>query len=713
MNAEIHRAMNAQENPCETILLVEDATGFARIVQKVMEREGFSVQIAATGQQALTWLENSEPLLMLLDFKLPDMTGQELVAHLQTGGRKIPFIIITGHGDERIAVEMMKLGAIDYLVKDETFLELLQPVVAGARDKLKTRARLEAAEKSLDESQNQLRKLLRAIEQSPSLLVITDTAGRIEYVNPAFCSCTGYHREEVIGRSPSFLASKTHPEDFYRDLWETIGQGQEWRGEFYNYRKNGEPLWERAVISSVKDSSGRITQYLKVAEDITAHKEADERINSLIYYDSLTGLPNQALFRDRLEHALPRAQRSREKLAVAVMNLDTFQRINHAFGHSFGDKVLKETARRLCEVLRKEDTVARFWGDRFLFALPHLGGEEDAVFIAQKILEALTPVFVIDYREIYLTGSLGLALFPNDGITADLLLKNAEAAMGRSKEQGPNRFYFCNPGLNERVKESLMLQGDMRRSLQRQEFLLHYQPQFDTASKRLIGAEALVRWQHPSQGLLFPDRFIAMAEETDLICPLGEWIIDEVCRQLKSWQNRGLCGFKMSVNLSARQFHGADILAVIEDATKTHGLDPQALTFEITETLIMVDSEKTLSILSRMKQAGYHFALDDFGTGYSSLSYLQKFPFDIIKIDKSFVMDCEKNAHNAAICRTIIAMAQSLGMKVVAEGVEKLEHESFLHGCGCDQVQGYYFSRPVPVADFEDKWLNEAFHQKG
>lgn len=693
------------EDPNETILLVEDASGIARVVQKILNRKGFSVHITASGKETLDWLAHREPLFMLLDFKLPDMTGLDLITHLQDSGRDIAFIIITGHGDERTAVQMMKLGAIDYLVKDEAFLELLPAVVTGTYDKLKTKNRLQDAEKNLSESQEQLRKLLSAIEQSPSLLVITDTKGRIEYVNPAFCDCTGYGQEDVIGKTPNLLSSKTHTKDFYRDLWETIQRGKEWRGEFCNRRKNGEHFWERAVISSVKDASGRITQYLKVAENITAHKEASERIKSLVYYDSLTGLPNQALFLDRLETALPQAQRRREKIAVAVMNLDYFQRINHAFGHSFGDKILKAIARRLAKVVRPEDTVARFWGDRFLFALPHIREEKELVSLAQTILEALTPAFSIDFRDIYVTASLGLALFPHDGTTADLLLKNAEAALGRSKGQGANRFYFCHPSLNERARESLMLQGDMRRSLQQNDFVLHYQPQFDATTKRLTGAEALVRWQHPVHGLLFPDRFIEMAEETDLICPLGEWIIDEACRQFKSWQELGLSDFKISVNLSARQFHGSEILDVIEQAKKTHGIDPTALTLEITESLIMVDTDQTHRILTRMKELGYQIALDDFGTGYSSLKYLQKFPFDIIKIDKSFVMDCEKNPHNAAICRTIIGMAHSLGMEVTAEGVEKLEHESFLHGCGCNQVQGYYFSRPLEVKDFEEKWL--------
>lgn len=689
----------------EKILLVEDAQGFARIVERLLHRAGFGVELRESGRQALDWLAVHEPLLMLIDFNLPDMSGRAVVEHLRAAGREVPFIVITGNGDERVAVDMMKLGALDYLVKDESFLALLPAVVAQARDRVETRRRLAATEKKLGESEEHLRKLSRAIEQSPSVVVITDLEGRIEYVNPAFCEATGYASEEVIGRSPGLLRSNTHQEEFYREMWEVIRQGQEWRGEFFNCRKNGEHYWERAVISPVKDGAGRITHFLKVAEDVTARKTADERIHSLTYYDSLTGLPNQILFRDRLGQAMACAQRSGEKVAVAVLDLDQFQRINNAFAHGFGDKVLKETARRLSNSLRKEDSVARFWGDSFLLALPHLHGEEDAARVALKLLEALNPVFRIDQREIYLTASLGVALFPHDGTSVDVLLKNAEAALGRSKEMGPNSFQLYNPGMNQRATENLMLQGDLRRALERNEFVLHYQPQFEAATGRMLGAEALVRWQHPVLGLLYPDRFIGLAEETNLICPLGEWVIREGCRQLRRWQEEGSGAMHLCINLSPRQFHASDCLAAIERGVAASGVAPEQLTFEITESLIMKDVEEAGRVLGKMKERGYRLALDDFGTGYSSLSYLQKFPFDLIKIDKSFVMDCDLNPQNASICRTIIAMTRSLGLQVLAEGVEKPEHQRFLRDNGCHQMQGYLFSRPVPPVDFAKKWL--------
>ncbi|SDM71355.1 response regulator receiver modulated diguanylate cyclase/phosphodiesterase with PAS/PAC sensor(s) [Geoalkalibacter ferrihydriticus] len=689
----------------DVILLVEDAQGFARIVERVLRRTGYAVELVATGREALDWLDTQTPLLLLLDFNLPDMTGREVVAHLRAAERRIPFIIITGNGDERIAVDMMKLGALDYLVKDERFLALLPAVVAQACDRVETQRRLVAAEKKLDENEEYLRKLSRAIEQSPSVLVITDAEGCIEYVNPAFTQVTGYAPEEVLGKSPALLSSNSQQEGFYRELWETIRGGQEWRGEFFNCRKSGESYWERATISPVKDAQGRVTHFLKVAEDVTARKSADEKIHSLTYYDSLTGLPNQILFRDRLDQALARAQRGDEKLAVVVVDLDQFQRINNAFAHGFGDKVLKETARRLSCAMRAEDSVARFWGDSFLLALPQLQGEQDAARVALKILESLTPAFRIDQREIYLTASLGLAMFPHDGTTVEMLLKNAETALARTKEIGPNSFQLYNPSMNRRATENLMLQGDLRRALERNEFLLYYQPQFDTATRRLVGAEALVRWQHPVLGLLAPDRFIGLAEESNLISPLGAWVIREGCRQLRSWLDSGVEDFNLSINLSPRQFHGSDCLAAIDAGAESHGISPAHLTFEITETLIMKNTGEAARILMRMKERGYQLALDDFGTGYSSLSYLQKFPFDLIKIDKSFVMDSDKNPQNAAICRTIIAMAHSLNLKVLAEGVEKEEHDLFLRNNSCDQMQGYLFSPPLTVSAFESQWL--------
>lgn len=690
-----------------SILLVEDAVGVARLVERLVVNAGFDVHRVAGGQEALDWLDQQQPVLMLLDFTLPDMTGRDVVEHLQAKGRNVPFIIITGNGDERVAVAMMKLGAIDYVIKDEAFLTLLPTVVTQACERLDMQRRLADAENRLSEREQHLRKLSRAIEQSPSMLMITDIEGHIEYVNPAFCQVTGYAAEEVIGQPSSMLSSNNHQNDFYRELWETIRQGKDWRGEFFNRRKDGDCYWERAAISPVKDGDGQITHFLKVSEDVTARKSADETIYSLTYYDSLTGLPNQILFRDRLGQALAGAQRSGEKVAVAVVDIDQFQRINNAFAHGFGDKVLKECARRLSDNLRREDTVARFWGDSFLLALPHLRGEQDAARIACKILAAFIPPFDVDHREIFLTVSMGLALFPHDGTAVDILLKNAETALGRSKESGPNSFQLYAPNMNVRVSENLMLQGDLRRALERREFVLYYQPQLDTASRQVIGAEALVRWQHPVHGLLTPDSFIGIAEETNLICPLGDWVIEEGCRQLRVWQDAGLKDFKLSINLSPRQFHTAEFLETIERCVVQYALDPACLVFEITETLIMKNTEEAARTLGRMKELGYAIALDDFGTGYSSLSYLQKFSFDVIKIDKSFVMDSEINPQNAAICRTIIAMAQSLGLQVLAEGVEKLEHDLFLRENGCNMMQGYFFSRPIPAAEFSQKWLPE------
>jgi diguanylate cyclase (GGDEF)-like protein/PAS domain S-box-containing protein len=690
------------------VLLVEDATGVARLVERLVVKAGFAVHRVASGQEALDWLKSQEPTLMLLDFTLPDMTGRDVVERLQAQGRSVPFIIITGNGDERVAVAMMKLGALDYVIKDEAFLTLLPTVVIQACDRLDMQRRLAVAETRLGEHEEHLRKLSRAIEQSPSMLMITDANGSIEYVNPAFSQVTGYAAAEVIGKPASLLNSNNHQTDFYRDLWETIRQGSDWRGEFFNRRKDGAYYWERAAISPVKDGAGRITHFLKVAEDVTARKSADETIHSLTYYDSLTGLPNQILFRDRLGQALAGAQRSREKVAVAVVDIDQFQRINNAFAHGFGDKVLKECARRLTECLRREDTVARFWGDSFLLALPHLHGEQDAAQIAYKILAAFAPAIRIDHREIFLTVSLGLALFPHDGTTVDILLKNAETALGRSKESGPSSFQLYTPNMNRRISEGLMLQGDLRRALEREEFVLYYQPQLDTASRRVIGAEALVRWQHPVLGLLTPDSFIGLAEETNLICPLGDWVIEEGCRQLRAWLDTGLGDFQLSLNLSPRQFQTSSFLETIARCVENYNLDPSCLVFEITETLIMKNTEEAARTLGVMKERGYAIALDDFGTGYSSLSYLQKFSFDIIKIDKSFVMNSEINPQNAAICRTIIAMAHSLGMQVQAEGVEKLEHDLFLRENGCDMMQGYFFSRPIPAAEFSQKWLATA-----
>ncbi|MDY6848859.1 MAG: EAL domain-containing protein [Thermodesulfobacteriota bacterium] len=808
----------------EVILLVEDAQGFARIVTRILEKAGFTLAVVGSGSDALAWLRKHDPSLMLLDYTLPDMSGRAVIETLQTDGRFVPFVIITGNGDERVAVDMMKLGAFDYLVKDEAFLTLLPSVVRQTLDRISVSRRLQETEEMLEErqehlrafaaalpdmvfvldeegrfvetlsgengsdapwsgsltgryvrdvfgprnallfqgaiqetlasgttqvveyslfdnktdrwfegrtapvnfrdrpplvawvarditerkkSEEELRKLLRAIEQSPSIVMITDADGVIEYVNPTFCQVTGYRPEEVQGQSPNLLKSDVHPEEFHRRMWNDISSGQDWRGEFANCRKSGDVYWEHAMISPVRNERGHVTHYLKVAEDITARKNADEKIHTLTYFDVLTGLPNQALFYDRVRQGIATAHRTGEKLGVAVVDIDHFQRINNAFAHEFGDQALRMVADRLCRILREEDTIARFWGDSFLLALPRLRSEADLLSVTYKISNALIAPFRIEQREIFLTVSMGLALFPSDGTTVDVLLKNAEAALARSKEQGPGGYAVYAPSMNRQASESLMLQGDLRKAIDSGQFELFYQPQLDVATRRVVGAEALVRWRHPTLGLLFPDKFIQMAEETNLICPLGEWIILDACRQLAQWNKAGSRNFRMSINLSPRQFHSSDCVAVIEQGVRKYGIDPTQLTFEITETLILWNTEKAINALNRLKEMGCHVAIDDFGTGYSSLGYLQKFPLNTIKIDKSFVMQCDLNPQDASICRTIIAMAHSLGLRVLAEGVEKEEHYSFLRDNGCHEMQGYLFSKPVAVDEFSSRWLNK------
>lgn len=809
-------------NANDSVLIVEDGDAFARIVARVLERVGLTGHIATSGREALDFLRQRTPLLMLLDYSLPDMTGKAVIENLHARKQNIPFVIMTGNGDERIAVEMMKLGARDYLVKDEAFLTLLPSVIMQVRDRLATERSLEQIRERLHERQEQLRafaralpdqvfiidedgvlveilsaedgarsvslhqqknrqlnevfpdevaalflqktreaiaqraplimeyglpasqgttwfegrtspvflegarasmaawvvrdvterkrseetlrKLSRAIDQSPSVVVITDHRGHIEYVNPRFCEISGYSAAKMLGKKPSLFRSTVQLPDFYQDLWRTISSGRDWRGEFCNRARDGSLFWERAVISPVKDSTGRISHYLKVAEDITERKQKDETIHSLTYFDPLTGLPNQMLLRDRLTQALAHAQRGGDALGVAIIDLDHFQRINNAFAHSFGDKLLQQVARRLAEVMRQEDTLARFWGDSFVMIFSHLGDAEDAVHVAYKICALFLQPFEVEGREIPLTASLGLALYPGDGKTPETLLKHAEVALRRSKESGPGGVSLYSPQMVQRVSEHLSLHNDMRRAIERGEFALFYQPQLEIFSGRVVGVEALLRWNHPRLGLLEPGRFIDLAEETNLICPLGEWVIDEACAQARSWADKGFPALRMAVNLSPRQFMDAGCLETIAEAVHCHGIEPGWLTLEITESMIMGNTAQAIELLLELKASSCNIAVDDFGTGYSSLSYLQKFPFDILKIDKSFVLNCHESSESAAIIGAIIAMAHRLGLRVLAEGVERVEHLALLRENGCDEVQGFYFSRPLPAPSFE-YWL--------
>ncbi|MBZ0105479.1 MAG: EAL domain-containing protein [Sulfuricella denitrificans] len=546
------------------------------------------------------------------------------------------------------------------------------------------------------QAEEKLRQAAAVFENTTEGVMITDANGRIVAVNRAFSDITGYSSEEVIGLTGASLKSGRQDEQFYASMWSAIRENGHWQGEIWNRRKNGDIYPEWLNISEVRDDRGKITHYVGVFSDISAMKESQSRLDHLAHHDPLTGLPNRLLLNARMEHALAHANRGNTQLAVLFLDLDRFKNINDTLGHPIGDLLLQEVAHRLNGCVREEDTVSRLGGDEFTILMEDLEDSRFASKVAQKILDSLADKFVLQGHEVFVTCSIGISIFPADGSDITSLLKNADSALYRAKEQGRNNYQFYTEELTIRAMERLSMENNLRHALQRNELVVHYQPQVDLYNGQIIGMEALVRWQHPGIGLISPNAFIPLAEETGLIVPIGEWVLRTACAQLKAWMDAGLPKIRVGVNLSSRQFNQNDLDEVVAAALRDTGLPPDCLELELTERMIMQDAESTIAILHKLRAQGVQFSIDDFGTGYSSLSYLKRFPIDRIKIDQSFVREITSNSEDAAVSQAIISLSHSLNLKTVAEGVETAEQQEFLRSLQCDEIQGYHFSRPVP-----------------
>ena len=530
---------------------------------------------------------------------------------------------------------------------------------------------------------------------------LTDHQGIIQYVNPAFTSITGYQPEEVIGRNPNLLQSGWHCGDFYKNMWHSIITEGRWEGEVWNKRKDGEIFPQHLRIRTIRNEAGEVDHYCALFNDITKHKQNQEQLHHQTYHDALTGLPNRLLFMDRLGLSIQTAQRLDMRIAVMFIDLDRFKLINDTLGHQQGDQLLKEVAKRLYEIVGEQDIVSRMGGDEFTVILQDVEQIEDAAKVAEQILQSFADApFQLVGQEYFLSPSIGIAIYPEDGTEIEELIRNADTAMYRAKEHS-NNYQLYTSAMNAQAQQRLALENDMRKALEREEFVVYYQPKVHIASGRVIGMEALVRWQHPTRGLVPPIQFIPLAEETGLIVPLGEWVLRTACEQTQAWIKRGFAPMRLSVNLSARQFQQHNLPAVVDGILKETRLPAQYLELEITESITMHDVNQAIATMHDLKQLGIHISIDDFGTGYSSLNYLRMFPIQTLKIDKSFVHDISDDPDEAAIASSIIAMAHSLKLNVIAEGVETEEQLEFLRERNCDEMQGYLFSGPVQASDFE------------
>ncbi|MDO9227171.1 MAG: PAS domain S-box protein [Pseudomonadota bacterium] len=556
-------------------------------------------------------------------------------------------------------------------------------------------------------AEERLRQSAKVFESTTDGVSITDTSGNMIAVNRAFSEITGYSEAEVLGRNPRILNSGRHDKLFYQALWSSIARTGSWSGEIWNRRKNGEIYPEWLTISSVTDMAGKLTNYVGVFSDISQIKQSEAERERLAHFDPLTGLPNRLLFNARLDHAIQRAERDGTLLTLLFIDLDRFKTVNDALGHPAGDRVLQEVARRLQLSVRAEDTLARLGGDEFAIALEGEGSATLASAMAEKLLAALTRPFELDAQTVFVGASIGISTYPENGKDAATLLKNADAAMHQSKDDGRDTYRFYNAAMTRSARERLTLETNLRRAIEQQEFLLYYQPQIDVGSGEIVGVEALVRWNHPASGLISPARFIPLAEETGLIVPLGEWVLLTACAQAKAWlDNAAMPGMSMAVNLSPRQFRQSNLAAHVRAVLDASGLPPERLELEITESAIMDNPDRAVATLRELKQLGITISIDDFGTGYSSLAHLKRFPIDKLKIDQSFIRDIPQEQSDMEIAATIIAMARNLHLKVLAEGVETEKQLAFLEIHGCDAYQGYLRSRPIPAPALE-QWLQQ------
>jgi diguanylate cyclase (GGDEF)-like protein/PAS domain S-box-containing protein len=552
------------------------------------------------------------------------------------------------------------------------------------------------------QSEEKLKQAAQVLENSSEAICITSAETEILAVNKAFTQITGFTKDEAVGNKVSrLLKSGKHGPSFYKSMWDGLNNVGHWQGEVWNKRKNGEIYPEWLNISVIRDDkTGVVTHYLAIFSDISAHKRNEQRLAYLAHYDDLTGLPNRTLFREKVERALLHARQYQTKLAVLFLDLDRFKYINDTWGHAIGDLLLRDVANRLVECVRKQDTIARLGGDEFTAVLENIEDTKEVAEIAQRILDAFRPQFFLHGHETFITTSIGISLYPNDGCDADTLLKNADAAMYRAKEGGKNDYQFFALEMNEHARQRLILETQLRHALGRGEFQLYYQPQMHLASGHITGAEVLLRWMHPEVGIVTPHTFIPLAEETGLVVEIGEWVLYKACLQHREWRESGKPILRLAVNLSSRQFKQDNLAQNIIRIIKDTDMDPTLLELELTESVLMQDADAAAEILRELKSIGIQLAIDDFGTGYSSLNYLRRFPLDKLKIDKSFIHDIPEKIEDMTIAKTIVSLARNLHLGVIAEGVENKSQLAFLKSLKCDEVQGYLIGHPVSSDEF-------------
>lgn len=619
-------------------------------------------------------------IVELADDKVVDADGREHVRQI------IVFPLMTHEGVDGVLEIHSGLGKLDKttIQRIETFSLRIAMAMQFAAD------------------QQNLRLQRAALETSPNAFVITDDKANVLWVNDAFCSSSGYRQEEVLGRRLSFLRTDLQNDAFYNEMWDVLRAGKRWQGEITERHKSGSLYTVDQRVTPILDANGALSYCVIVREDVTERKNAEGQILHLANYDQLTGLPNRRLFHEQLKQILKRAEKRGKKVALIFADLTNFNRINDTLGHGAGDTLLKTVAERLLKMASVNDFVARIGGDEFTMIIEDIPNAETAALNARTMIETILAPIVLNGTEVNVGACVGISIFPDDGTEPDKLVNFADMALRTAAHSAPNSYFFFSQEMNEETEDRLALERDLRKGLIQKEFALFFQPQLDVKTGKINAAEALVRWFHPTRGMVSPMRFIPIAEDTGLIIPLGDWILREALRHIKLWDEMGLPKISIAVNLSAIQFQQEDLAGSIEKILAESGVAPERLELELTESVVMQDARKADNILSRLSRVGIKLAIDDFGTGYSSLSYLKRFAVDRLKIDQSFVRDMTHNYDDAEIARAIINLGHTLGLEIVSEGVETKEQLELLKQQGCDIIQGYYISKPIPASEIPD-----------
>lgn len=683
------------------ILIVEDNVPFGELVAGTLREEGYCCHTVTSGAAALTWLASNPVNLLLLDYTLTDMTGEAFIVAMQTQGSIVPFVIVTGRDDSSLAVQMIKQGASDFVVKDTALLDRLPVVVSRTLQEASTMQRLQQAEQALRQSEQRLSRAQR-IARIGSWEWDLRTNGLT--FSPELFAILGYDAACAPHVSLEWFYRQINPADtpFVRKtLVAAVESGRSMSVTFRIATCSGEEIVVASQAELELDDAGCPELLVGTLLDVTERTKAEQEIHHLANYDTLTGLPNRNLLHDRLQQAIVQAARTSGNVGVLFLDLDRFKGVNDSLGHRAGDQLLKTVSERLRVCVRESDTLARIGGDEFVVILSLVSDEDGISSAASKILAIISEPFLIEGQELYLTASIGVAVYPTDGSDVQALLKHADLAMYQAKDMDRNNFQFFSSDLNVKVMERMVLESSLRRALERNEFQLLYQPQIDVLGKQVVGFEALLRWHHPDLGTISPDKFIPLAEETGLIHSIGEWVIRTACRQGNVWRENGLQPVRMAVNLSGRQFK-MKLDQVVSAILMETGFDPHWLELELTESILMRNASENHELLQALASMGCSLSIDDFGTGYSSLSYLKHFPLGRLKIDRSFVRDIMTNPDDRAIAKVIIDMAHTLNMEVTAEGVEDREQLELLKSYGCKEMQGFYFSKPVPAAAAEE-----------